>query len=66
MKTFYERYKSDCEDCQYLYNLDQFGFSNDELLRCCTELADKDFVIIEYDKNNDIYLYMTSKIFMIK
>ena len=62
MQTVYDRYKSDYGKITYLYDLDRIGFSKEELMKGCQELEDRDFVIIEYDDDDMMYLYMLPKI----
>ena len=55
-------YNEDGPNCKEFSDFEQFNLSNDDLLKYCNELENESFVIIEYDDDNNMYLYMTSKI----
>lgn len=59
MQAVHSRYKSNCDDCKRFYDFQQFNdLSTDEIMCYCEELETKGYVLIEYDSDDQMYLYM--------
>jgi hypothetical protein len=59
MQAVYSQYQSNCDNHKMFYDFQQFSdLSTDEIMRYCEELETKGYVLIEYDSDDRMYLYM--------